>query len=41
MKTFNTPYVEVIKFHVSDVITASNDETDDEQPGGLIGDCAG
>jgi len=32
MKTFETPYIDVIKFAVSDVITVSEGEEDEDMP---------
>ena len=44
MKTFETPFVDVKKFDVMDVLTASGGapaEEEDEPPEGMIGNCFG
>ena len=39
MKKFMTPEVEIIKFAMQDVITASGDDEDEDDLGALIGNC--
>ena len=40
MKTFETPYVDVKKFDVMDVLTASGVPEETEEEPELVGDCA-
>lgn len=39
MKTFETPYVDVKKFDVMDVLTASGPEEEEEEDPVMFGNC--